>query len=127
MPIQCRLVDREKLREQEKQPKPGDMWFVPKMVEGDHAQFYFDHYLSNQYKKDWLGKRLPIMVCLPNGQHTCLDCFYSDAKDGNGWTITGEPPSITVMPSINCMGTNGYHGWLKDGILSDDLEGRSYA
>lgn len=38
------------------------------------------------------------------------------------WTRTGEPPNITVSPSINYMGF--YHGWLCEGVLSDDCEGR---
>ena len=44
--------------------------------------------------------------------------------DGAGWTITGEPPHLTAHPSINVIGA--YHGWLKDGVLSDDCEGRHY-
>lgn len=45
------------------------------------------------------------------------------------WKITGEPPEITVTPSIN-MDPNwnheGWHGYLTNGELSDDLEGRNY-
>lgn len=38
------------------------------------------------------------------------------------WTRTGDPPKITANPSINYVGF--YHGWLRDGVLSDDCEGR---
>lgn len=41
----------------------------------------------------------------------------------NGWNITGEPPNITARPSIMC---EHYHGWLTDGVFSDDLEGRTH-
>ena len=38
------------------------------------------------------------------------------------WTRSGEPPNVTANPSINWVGT--YHGWLKNGELTDDCEGR---
>lgn len=40
------------------------------------------------------------------------------------WSRIGTPPMVTAMPSINHMGQ--YHGWLKDGVLSDDVEGRVF-
>jgi hypothetical protein len=40
------------------------------------------------------------------------------------WIRVGEPPNITVTPSINYVGF--YHGWLRDGVLSDDCEGRIF-
>lgn len=40
------------------------------------------------------------------------------------WTRTGDPPAVTATPSINHQGV--YHGWLRDGELSDDLDGRQY-
>jgi hypothetical protein len=41
----------------------------------------------------------------------------------NGWTVTGTFPKITVTPSI---GSSGYHGFIRDGYLEDDLEGRAF-
>lgn len=41
-----------------------------------------------------------------------------------GWTIEGEMPNVTVRPSINQEGV--YHGWITNGVLSDDIEGRTY-
>jgi hypothetical protein len=38
------------------------------------------------------------------------------------WTRTGEPPNVTANPSINWVGF--YHGWLKNGVLTDDCEAR---
>ena len=46
------------------------------------------------------------------------------SSNGQGWTRTGEPPRFTVNPSIL---SPGYHGWLRDGVLSDDTDGRTYA
>ena len=40
------------------------------------------------------------------------------------WTRTGEPPNVTATPSINHQGC--YHGWLRDGVLTDDCEGRKF-
>lgn len=39
------------------------------------------------------------------------------ASNGGGWIREGEPPRITVRPSI-LMGKK-YHGWLRDGFLVD--------
>jgi hypothetical protein len=61
---------------------------------------------------------------LPNNHLLCVDYKYTGKE--NGWVVTGEAPNITTMPSINSFANPGYHGWLKDGILSDDLEGRKY-
>jgi hypothetical protein len=114
----CRMVDTPT------GAKPGDMWFGGEgLVHGPHAGYYLEHYLSAEYKRDWLGKRLPLFVCLPSGDHFCVDSVADGAGEG-GWTVTGEPPTITVSPSINAPGR--YHGWLRDGVLSDDVEGRSY-
>ena len=41
------------------------------------------------------------------------------------WRVTGDPPNLTVTPSINSVGE--YHGYLTDGVLSDDLDGRAYS
>jgi hypothetical protein len=118
MSKQCRMVDADG-------PKvPGDMWYAPKMLDPKHADFYLEHVLSTQYRRDWLGKRPPLFVCLPNGDHFCVDSQVSEPRDGHGWEVTGEPPHITVSPSINAVG--GYHGWLQNGVLSDDVEGRQY-
>jgi hypothetical protein len=58
---------------------------------------------------------------LPDGHDWTID---GPARGGGGWVRTGEAPLLTALPSI---ASPGYHGWLTDGVLSDDLEGRSYA
>ena len=37
------------------------------------------------------------------------------------WDVTGEPPNITVSPSINAgdgPGPGNWHGWIKDGEMT---------
>lgn len=61
-----------------------------------------------------------LMVRLPDGTDWTID---GPSRSGGRWTRTGDPPLITVRPSIL---STKYHGWLTDGVLSDDLEGRQY-
>lgn len=115
MSIQCRMIDTDKLKER----KPGDIWLLP---------WYEGHpMLSPEYNIDWKDKRPPIGIVLPNGNDFMPDMRFCDLNGGfkkHGWTITGELPNITISPSINQVGK--YHGWLQNGLLSDDIEGRKY-
>lgn len=126
MPWKCRLVTEDELKTTPQSQRVGLMWYAPKMVEIDpddpHSTFFLDHVLSPEYKRDHLGKRPPVFVVLPSGDWFCPDQKVS--RGDHGWTVTGEPPTITVAPSINDVGR--YHGWLRDGELSDDVEGRLY-
>lgn len=103
------------------------MWFVPAMV-GDDAEFWIAHYLSEEYMRDWHGARPPITVVLPDGTPWCIDHRFSQHNGAKGpqpgWTIAGVAPLITASPSIHFVGS--YHGFLRDGVLSDDLDGRTY-
>jgi hypothetical protein len=45
----------------------------------------------------------------------CLDCPATDPPHGY-WTRTGEPPLITVTPSLN-VNDEQWHGWLTNGVL----------
>jgi hypothetical protein len=82
--------------------------------------------LSAEYRRDWLATRLPLFVVLPNGEEFCPDFCYSHTRGNTqaGWTVTGEAPNITVSPSINCIGR--FHGWLQNGVISEDVEGRTF-
>lgn len=57
-------------------------------------------------------------VCLPNGA-----VWFTTEKAGNPpqfWDVTGEPPNITVRPSIYDYASNGWgnwHGFITDGEL----------
>jgi hypothetical protein len=88
----------------------GAMWETPYL---NH-----DSFTSTFFKES--GRPQPIMVMLPDGYQWCMD---QTASNGPGWDVTGTPPLCTARPSIL---SPGYHGWLTDGVLSDDLEGRTY-
>jgi hypothetical protein len=112
--------------------EPGMMWFCPwyhdpadpkDMEDGPERR---ERILSGQepgllsvhYWRDWWSVRAAITVVCPNGRQWCVD---QKSNDGTGWTVTGDVRRITTMPSIV---VPGYHGWLKDGVFSDDIEGR---
>jgi hypothetical protein len=61
-----------------------------------------------------------LVMRLPDGGEWTID---GPSTNGPGWERTGTPPQITARPSIL---SPGYHGWLTDGVLSADLEGRTY-
>lgn len=75
-------------------------------------------FLSRYYWENWADKRPPICLVLPNGE--MWDCDRK-SSNGEGWIITGEGVNITASPSI---AAKGYHGWLKDGVYSEDVDGR---
>jgi hypothetical protein len=78
---------------------PGAMWDTPWMVDC------------------WQGKDgRCLTVRLPSGEDWCID---SQAASGGFWTRTGEPPLLTVTPSIK---SNRYHGYLNAGVLTDDMD-----
>jgi len=116
MPWTCRIIDFNEITREGKEPRPGDMWYAPWMLQHEE--------LSPQYRHHWRGKRSPVLVRLPNGANWCIDVKFSGST--HGWTVTGIPPLITVYPSVNIPGPAGYHGWLVNGFLTDDLEGRTY-
>lgn len=128
MPFPCRLVDIAEMRSKGIEVQAGDMWFAPWYVEGKERPFI----ISDEYYRDWYGKRAPLVVVLPNGDRWMMDTKFGDGEGfkKNGWVITGEAPNVTASPSINCICSDhkrGYHGWLQNGVLSDDLEGREYS
>ena len=115
MPWECKMIGSDtKISEM----KPGDMFFNPRILEYKPLM----DMLSPEYMRDWFGKRPPIQVMLPNNHLWCADYKFTGKE--HGWVVTGEAPNITTMPSINSSAKPGYHGWLKNGILSDDVEGR---
>lgn len=110
---------------------PGMAWTMPWVYDptgererrGEHVIFKEARkgtigFLSKYYWDDWSHIRPPMSVVCPNGEVWEID---RRSKNGDGWSVTGEFPLITCMPSIVVY---GYHGWLKDGEFSEDLEGR---
>lgn len=60
-------------------------------------------------------------VVLPNGAH--FDIYGK-------WIINDELPNISAWPSISSHANGvhqGYHGYITNGELIDDLEGRTYS
>ncbi len=58
------------------------------------------------------------IIRLPDGTDWCMDC---PSSGGGRWDRTGVVPHhVTAIQSA------GYHGWLRNGLLSDDVEGRTY-
>lgn len=109
--------------------KVGDMFWAPLCPEDEH-DLHWPFVLARRsrlsdYYKQHNDNRLPLMVVLPGRALFCVDgkCRNSQGFYG-GWTVTGGPPDLTVSPSINLGGI--YHGWLQNGIISDDVEGRTY-
>jgi hypothetical protein len=90
-----------------KKPEVGDMW---------PCDYWPARWLSTYYDTHWKGKRLPMMVQLPSGPF-CID--MSVMKDGHP-----DPPNVTLSPSVNIVGS--YHGWIQNGIISEDCEGRKF-
>ncbi|MCL5265184.1 MAG: hypothetical protein M1343_08345 [Chloroflexi bacterium] len=105
------------------------MWFDPwKLSEDCPPAIQAD--LSEEYRRDWQGKRPPIIVVVPGKNKAGyrlipIDEHYTRPGETHGWTVTGEAPNITCSPSINAVGA--YHGFLQNGVLSDDVEGRTYS
>ncbi len=69
-----------------------------------------------------------LWVALPHANGTYPFCVHAPATregpNGTGWKVTGDAPKITVEPSINVVGS--YHGWIRDGVITDDCEGRKF-
>lgn len=74
--------------------------------------------VGSMWFADWFSWKGPdghaLTVMTPGGEW-CIDGPASGS--GRPWTRTGTPPKVTASPSIHIIGK--YHGWLRDGILSD--------
>lgn len=113
--------------------KVGQMFYGPTEEEAlagddkwDSILCLYSKHLSEYYKENNSHRR-PLFVILPGNTPFCIDgqCRSGERGFYGGWTVTGVEPNITVQPSINLGGT--YHGWLQNGVISDDCEGRQYA
>jgi len=108
--------------ERPERPHVGDMFPAPHWLDPACLKKLSPAYLAERRQK-----RQPLVVVLPGGAYFCIDCrAWSEGKSyGDGWTVTGEPPNVTLSPSINIIGH--YHGWIQNGVITDDCEGRTFA
>lgn len=125
MPWPCRLLPEDEWRRLQALPGPfevgglqvGDMhfapWWRPRSL------------LAPEYIRDWATRRDPIEVIIPGPICWCVDVRATDKATGKrldyGWTVTGQPPRITLTPSVDTSGPlrpNGWHGWIKDGVIT---------
>lgn len=75
--------------------------------------------------KTWVGPdgRSLSVSLPPQVEDMMANIWHIDGESSSGgrWTRTGEPPELTVSPSIL---TNRYHGFLHNGVLTDSLADR---
>lgn len=100
--VRLHVVDApEETRQWTLRDDPGAMWRAPE--------------LDRDGREAWC-------VVLPNRAGVWWTTYLADG-DGGGrmWEVTGEPPNITVSPSINAGdgdGPGNWHGWIKDGAMT---------
>lgn len=98
----------------------GDMWFLDlpedKWRDCHLTKYYWQHNT----------RRPPLVVLLPGPNYFMVDgqCYSSEKGYYDAWTVSGKTPVITVSPSIHIFGR--YHGWLKDGVIGNDVDGRRF-
>jgi hypothetical protein len=102
----------------------GAAWYDPRVAE------LMKDGIASKYVQQHAARRPPIMVMLPGFIRYCLDtrqCTAERGWFGDGWDVVGDlsnPAGVTVSPSINIRPS--YHGWLQNGVISDDCEGRRF-
>lgn len=129
------LVDAEGVRVDWDEMPVGAMFFIPENADMHEWPWFLasDERISDYYFQNNSNRR-PLFVKLPsssgsgpvNGELFCIDgkCWNETEMYG-GWTVTGEAPNITVSPSIK-IGSFGYHGFLQNGVIYGDCEGRTF-
>ncbi len=81
------------------------------------AMFWWNHGRS---ERDTTPRSMPHLAVMTIAGLACLDCPASEPDPpGTYWTRTGEPPIVTVTPSLNINpnGTPTWHGFLANGAL----------
>ena len=89
----------EPLRQWTYKDDPGAMWRWPD--------------LDADGREAWV-------VVLPNEAGIWWTTYYATGTE-QMWEVTGEPPNITVSPSINAgdgPGKGNWHGFITDGVMT---------
>jgi hypothetical protein len=109
--------------------KPGEYWRIPfdyrpKMDKEQRTYLeIWQSYMSPEYLS--LGWDFELVICLPGKIHFRASHIEMHGLIGEGavnfagWEVTGELPNIDVE--------GYYHGWIENGVIGDDLNGRRYA
>lgn len=102
--------------------KAGDWWYCPWLLDQGWEEW---DYLSAKYIALPEPRRPPVCIRLPGGSDWVMD---SNSSQGGGWDVSGEEGMWTCSPSILVRTTNnsGYHGYLQNGVLIDDVEGKKF-
>lgn len=131
MSWRMRKVDAEKM------PKEiGDVWAIPlsrrypdttwddgTVTPGETFEEVWGDRLSPQFRAS--GRGFVVFVTLPDKTDWCVDLIST--ATGQGWDVDipdGDLERLTVRPSVNIVGY--YHGFLWNGVVGSDLEGRVY-
>lgn len=130
MPWKCKHVSLKRVQEKRKNKEKipiGWIWFDDFGIDFKKHDFEDPKSrFSSAYEGCVLGSnpRKPIVVQLPNGPW----CVDTKSSTGGFWLVDGPINKLTVHPSINSEPgrEDGYHGWLQNGIISDDIDGRDY-
>ena len=96
--------------------QPGDCWYAIEN-EGKWCMYTDPErglIIQAQVAPEHKGKR-PLIVVLPNGEAWCVHA--GSTRAGSGWQVSGDPPQITVRPSIAMTTETSWHGWIRDGQL----------
>jgi hypothetical protein len=105
----------------------GAMWPIGEGTSIDQWCEWYAPAVAHRYLREHKHVRPPMFVKLPDGTEFCIDLCASReiaSGGGEGWGCSGEPPHITLTPSVNVVGS--YHGWIQNGVISDDCEGRQF-
>jgi hypothetical protein len=87
--------------------------------------------LSQHYRRIWADKRKPLVVMCPRAWW-CVDEAPTNSPEAS-WIVAVDIAqlvpgtlltSLDVTPSINIDGI--YHGWVRNGVITDDCEGRTF-
>lgn len=81
-----------------------------------------------EYGPPGLARRLDqgdhlLFNCPGCGRAGAIRAAHPKPDNGNGatWDITGgslgDVTTLTLHPSINCVGCCGWHGWLRNGVF----------
>lgn len=75
---------------------------------------YWRKHQREEYDSD--PRPMPHLAVMTPAGIACLDCPATDPPHGY-WTRTGEPPMVTVTPSLN-INDEEWHGLLTNGVLA---------